>query len=153
MNQPEYYTPSIEEFHIGFEFEALHQGGQMLAGVESTKEWIKEKCDADWFLQLLDRYEHEAEEIPNIYRVKCLDHQDIIECGWKDPTENKGRIFYHNGANLLVTYSNSRGIEITGPIGGLSKVGEESLVNNWFSGNIKNKTELKQVMKMIGIKV
>lgn len=73
-----YYTPTIEEFHIGFEFEVL---------VYSEKEWAKS----------IYSYPNDAvfckDSEGNIWtnesiRVKCLDREDIESLGWEERSKN-----------------------------------------------------------------
>jgi hypothetical protein len=74
-----YYTPEIEEFHVGFEFERLITG--------MREHWNKVTMSVN-FLSLEDiDDEIELKEI----RVKHLDREDIEECGWEFDTKVEGR--------------------------------------------------------------
>lgn len=66
-----YYTPTIEEFHVGFEYEFYH----------SSKSWIDCRFGEpdDWNIQDIQE-EIEEQKI----RVKYLDEQDIKKLGWKE---------------------------------------------------------------------
>ena len=71
--EAKYYTPELEELHFGFEFEANKEWGLI---PDQKDEWQKTElkyCDI-WFTHNWD--------LSKCIRVKHLDEQDIIECGW-----------------------------------------------------------------------
>lgn len=133
-----YYTPTIEEFHVEFEFEV-----QGLKDNEVIWQSISAKNISA--LTLVDRM---------TTRVKYLDKEDIEECGWKfveksdilkfkqkEPYDYKGtehEVFWN-----LWFYDDNRVIIHNG----LLYDSEVTL----FTGRIKNKSELKRLMKQLGI--
>lgn len=67
--QPLYYQPQIEEFHRGFQFERQMEDGG----------WIKCIDDGAHL-----SWDFEDDIKAGRIRVKCLDAEDIRECGWEN---------------------------------------------------------------------
>jgi len=120
-----YYTPTIEEFHVGATFEYLRNG----TWYEDITNDLFE-CHDIW-------KDHEAERHP--VRVKYLDREDIEECGFKFDWGNENQ-YESNGWALYPDNYTDKRIEIWSPH-------TSEIV---FCGTIKNKSELKRVLKMIG---
>ena len=144
-----YYTPSLEEFHVGFEFEWVKP---------DRTETIKLEClNNIGFLWGIT--------IPEGVRVKYLDREDIESLGFEydgkscldetwekeesivdtwsyyvDTTEDKEKYYslYSQGKLCYITYTAYQ-----------NSVG--STVEQVFKGTIKNKSELKKVLKMLNI--
>ena len=135
-----YYTPSIEEFFVGFEYEK-----------EDSLEddiWIKRTLDFNYgWLEI-------PQDFANDKRVKYLDASDIEELGFT-VVKTKGNSF-EAVKKFTFTYDNypSKGeynIIVSGDkycVIKLKDIGETTL----FRGEIKNKNVLKQVFKMLDIK-
>lgn len=131
MGIEKYYTPTIEEFHIGFEFEELISG-------EAYKNVFGElHTNISTIQELIDNGE---------VRVKCLDAADIEECGWK--TEDNE--FW---CNCFVLSGQLEHQNVT-----IESFYEDITMDNYsswrevvFHGKIKNKSELKRLMKQLGI--
>jgi len=156
-----YYTPLIEEFHYGFQFEYKHP--LQVAGEEA--EWAL----YDW-RSLMATITLHPKGISiggfsikdECLRVKYLDVGDCEELGWK-----------HIGSQWYDL------IEVPGKLGywlyvRFRKCGDESFIKAYrydpkeknkdtegenyqeedflFSGNIKNKSEFKKLMIQLGIK-
>jgi hypothetical protein len=136
-----YYTPDISEFHVGFEFE------------------IKNREDV-WTKVSYPFLGHSAKDLfenSKIIRVKHLDRSDIESLGWeydygvesskgftgwdKFRLERYEIMLYHN--NIVQIRS------------GVPKKGEITLPeyngHSIFQGTIKNKSELKRILKQLGI--
>lgn len=170
--ESKYYTPDIKEFHIGFEYEIKDP---------LKRDWDKEfeckedflgrviPCDSTkykvidfgWKPKVLGEYneiiyKHDYEipynELQHVekngileptllnYRVKYLDQKDIESLGWKfdeDETsclafvKNIWDLWYYERKQLLTIESEETGIV--------------------FKGYIKNKSELKKLLKQLGI--
>ena len=120
----EYYTPKIEEFHVGFEYEEFY-----------SDEWYKKQYQQDNFL---DHYfQCVFEEYKT--RVKFLDKEDIESLGFKQVGYSFSRpLFVKNDLNLI-----------------LDDIKREISFNNIKNINfkIKNKSELKKIVEMLGIVV
>ncbi len=159
-----YYTPTIEEFHIGFELEFKNS---MVTPVE----FRKEVCEWETLSIAFDTWEHEQGEFKNEFRVKYLDREDIESLGyslkeeldWRHPkgpatyfkkSKDSGheRMGHTDWSEIYARfYTNSvPSIEIT-----KGRSGHESGVEGFefkaFSGSLKNKSELNRLMKQIRI--
>jgi hypothetical protein len=140
MTMEKYYTPTIEEFHVGFEFEDKHSDYS-----EDEKNWIGR-------LYVL-RAEYELDTVQdriddNRIRVKHLDREDIESLGWEANESDqyyKGseRIDVNPNISTLIVIKSSYKYERKG----VSYVGHNTL----FDGTIKNKSELKKLLKQLGI--
>lgn len=129
-----YYTPEIEEFHIGFEYE-----------------WINTNEDDIWrptIADLEDCY-HACNNLNNNieylkYRVKYLDEEDIESLGWKyykKGWKDNSKVYRLNiSIGYELYYRGAGSCHITTSNGSIL-----------FEGNIKNKSELKKVLKMLNI--
>ena len=128
-----YYTPELEEFHVGFEYEYLYKNSAWVKHTINTK--------ADLVLCI-----EEVEE--DLIRTKYLDREDIESLGW-----SYSLTFSKEG--VYDEYSKTDGehgdyylrVHNTG---GLS-IGEHWVQLDVFKGTIKNKSELKRILKQLGI--
>ena len=151
-----YYTPSIEEFHVGFEFEIksiyVEPGAEVVlekimsdydnfgnSGIQHGTNWVKESLNLYYKLENINRYINQGR-----IRVKNLDVSDI---------ENVGFILYKKHKRTTIAELRYQDYELTF---------DDTINNEWncsithedsdiFSGLIKNKSELQQVLKMIGV--
>ena len=157
-----YYTPELEEFHVGFEYDFLEQHGS------PNEKWISkvltEISDGEDDMYLGDTL-HAIEKYERVYlrnavRVKYLDEQDIKDLGWELQGETpspytgkplktfkiKKEIGFNTGSDYYLETTDSNKIMITifeySSYGG----GKEEM-----SFTIKNKSELKKLMKQLGI--
>lgn len=136
-----YYTPKIEEFHIGFELEFKNN--------MQDNVWKHQICDADLISLAFDSIEHKDTENPfsEEFRVKYLDDEDIINCGWKKEFQLENIIRYndntHNKNNILFFTPQYNHIRILNT--------EEKI--KLFDGKIKNKSELKILLNQLKIKL
>ena len=140
LPEPMYYTPSIEEFHIGFPYEWLNE----------NNDWIKEdsltELNADGF-----------DEQTYGLRVKYLDRSDIESLGWVyKPTKTEqlksySYEFFNNEFRYVLSFTTlkeSFNVEIKD-----SFIGDDdrAVTSRIFLGDIKNKSELKRLMIQLGI--
>ena len=141
-----FYVPDISEFHVGFEFEYFCESGKLLNIDSNISEWKTCVCDADWMLSILDDYEHDYDNIHKEFRVKHLDREDIESLGFitvaKTPQEYGGIAYLRD--DFILVHS-----EKAGEVSILEAKGDGTLFK--FIGKIKNKSELKKVLKMIGV--
>lgn len=144
-----YYTPSLEEFHIGFEYEYKTTTSIMS---KHSHDWRKVVEDHD---SIEERYWSEL-----VCRVKYLTKEDIESLGFEfRGTESFMKQppipvndYYMKGKVVLTANCNTEEIVI-----GKVKNGrypqeiwhKESFL--LFSGKIKNKSELKTLLKQLGI--
>lgn len=174
-----YYTPSLEEFHIGFRFELIETSPTQTvinnSNPSSLKpfEYIEEgvtwaectylkhesnRCNLSQSLLGKDGIENNL----HLFRVKYLDQQHIEELGW---TLNKN---YHiceqeysiniddyswYELNLSCGWDESiKDIEIEKFTIDGKLVGSLTHSKTLFKGKIRNYNELKLIMSMVGIK-
>ena len=135
-----YYTPESEEFHPGFEYEILLNSGEWepIVFQPNDTNFIHRFTEESWFTS-----EQKS-------RVKYLDEQDIKDLGWEYVTEYLPDKKYGwtkfkiktDTEYWLTFYNNSLSID--------NNEEYEELMY-YFIGTIKNKSELKRLMKQIGI--
>lgn len=129
-----YYTPEIEEFHVGFEYDTL---GKELNESNGRYEdiWRKSVVDDDDgdIQNPFDNFNYGIQT--QTIRVKHLDREDI-ESFKLDPEKykiTKEFNHYHISEKLMITADENPRWSIR------------------FSGTIKNKSELKRLLKQLGI--
>ena len=163
-----YYTPTIEEFHIGFEFESdyilFHNGNRLKA-----ESWAKIKLteDMDW---IWEAYRYDA--VNTEFRVKHLDREDIESFGFGDDelfSEHTGRFMFHKEDSITPRGKQNVGLyfvpqtywvmlffyEASSGAYSVELKGKDSTVNFYkntaFAGQIKNKSELERVLRQVGV--
>lgn len=138
-----YFAPKIEEFHVGFEFEQLSC---------NEKSWDKQTLsyvDAERFFIVVD--------IEKQTRVKYLDKEDVEGLGWVQTKKysDQSEFQIQNGDSFweLTLLHDLGNIEfgINAEIEYYVSYEGTSDVLNIFSGEIKNKSELKRLMKQLHI--
>tara|TARA_R110002074_G_scaffold19460_3_gene61932 strand:- start:3886 stop:4311 length:426 start_codon:yes stop_codon:yes gene_type:complete len=138
-----YYTPKIEEFHVGFEYEILQNGNYIKTTFLTQSEFGFDDVD----------------DLINIARVKHLDKEDIESLGFKLIESDKSNYF---GNLFSVTIPCKMGSLDTATyrllLGQHSKVCLTIIESNSYGGNeqnmcltIKNKSELKRLLKQLEI--
>ena len=145
MEENKYYTPEIEEFCVGFEYETTY--------LKSV--WTKEvlyKMDSDWFFA---SYINDAVETE--FRVKLLDRQDIESLGFTDkPIAVDQKFSYYkllenDKVCQITTYwdmnKSKRDNLIRIYVGYLNKYPYTEI----FRGDIKNKSELQKLLKQLEV--
>lgn len=157
-----YYTPTIDEFYIGFEYEEYEQCLMYLPDGK-TPFWKQvifgEVCEEE-----LDYVYNCLDMNPPTVRVKYLDKEDIELLGWEyvdKPWETQIRRlkseyvgkdlsnnlhgFYDSDYYYFMSYNHAtHSLCIHN-----NEDYESSTV--WFDGIIKNKSELKKLMKQLNI--
>jgi len=141
--EAKYYTPEIEEFHVGFEYE--YKSDTYMPVLDKTKGlWAKEIYSGSC---LMDG-ESENDDIESLIkekniRVKHLDRKDVEKFGLKLK-------IWDNGSGYFTKDNYTFGIYSTGLF---CTISQNDFGNNImrFSGEIKNKSELKKLMKMLNI--
>jgi len=146
--EEKYYTPSISEFHVGFEYEYYC----LLDWPKKEKGWRKQTIENDYS-------DHRGAVIPipfndfdeGCVRVKRLDREDIESLGW---------VFHNNGFNDMFIYNKTK---YTYPLWNMkiNKSGSLTIYHLQENGDvvskavsdifIKNKSELKRIMQQLGI--
>lgn len=145
MEDNKYYTPTIEEFHVGFEFEYKPKEGPWVHVYPETwmspnKGMLLQYCTETELLRNINVQDQCLKRIDEI-RVKYLDQSDIESLGWRFGTND-----YVFPENKNVTYGqykllfNNNELEII------------HLSGTLFRGIIKNKSELIKLMQQLNIK-
>lgn len=132
-----YYTPSIEEFHVGFRY-------QSHADPRTDNGWDDEEVDRYSIIYPL-KVDSDVD-----YRVKYLDDDDIEELGWEKWGKTYFKLqksfkldsgyLYETEYNLIFVDRAKSIIEL-----------QDSNGNTLFNGKIKNYNELKKIMEWTGI--
>lgn len=126
-----YYTPELNEFHIGFEYEYedINESG-------STTSWYKTIVKENE-CYIIDQHLKYSDDL-NL-RVKYLDKEDIESLGWELKTD-----LYVKDNLTLQVHKNSITIKYY-----------DNFNNEWRTKveqiNIKNKSELVKLLKQLGI--
>lgn len=140
-----YYTPNLEEFHVGFEYEYLtndvrqeeHFHKDVFNGIDTFED---KEC-----LHLID-IKNIIEKVPDDIRVKYLDTEDIKECGGTNYQE--GYEYDHTwdiGKHHELKAWFHRGLPIV-------RITRKDFSNVFlFHGDIKNKSELKKLIQQLNI--
>ena len=132
--ESKYYTPDITEFHVGFEYLVKSIEGNRLIELD-----INVNHNFKYLQESITR-----EEV----LVKYLDQSDIESLGFEcddvdEPYDFTGKRLFLDKFNIIMGVNyNTHWVEIRTYF----VHGEEIL----FQGNVKNKSELKKILKQIG---
>lgn len=147
-----YYTPTLEEFHVGFEFELYGSIGHIgLPRKDSVPGWYQCKIDTteDYFM-------YNSFPIETI-RVKYLDRGDIESLGFVNAINSfataqkavlTGEIaMFYTKDNIVIVF-NYKTTDMLPADYYITISIDKKIV---FDGTIKNKSELVKLLKMLGI--
>lgn len=158
MGKEKYYTPSIEEFHVGFEYEAKERFGDGTVKTQEdfdNAEWIKlpmAECELPYIERMLNG-RNAANGLCGV-RVKYLDREDIESFKFEhDQTTKDGAYFYFGHLMSDKHYC------LNAPNARLSKGEDYTSIyiydvndnGNHFEVTIKNKSELSRLLKQLSI--
>jgi hypothetical protein len=156
-----YYTPKIEEFRVGFEYEFKYHKDNPDWFTVSSATWQ----DLDY---TYDDYEHQYDgKFEETHRVKYLDKEDIEELGFEFGYEEGNGVLYGTYKNDPTIHISWDGdsvdpqmcftlnwwIKGTVPNHAYRKdeMGYEHYHKSHFKGTIKNKSELKELLEKLGV--
>jgi len=137
-----YYTPTIDEFHVGFEYEEYN-------------DWIEQNDnEPTWNRKTI--FTHNANLTAlnvslqkNEIRVKHLDPQDIEECGWERDSSSSDWSAFNLKSESKYNHC------LTIDVGSKKEIGKNIVIFNndgvIFKGTIRNKSELRKIMNQCGI--
>lgn len=137
-----YYTPSIEEFHMGFEFEYL---------IPYTSNWkhtifgkvFKSTTTSDLYYFLKEK----------AIRVKYLDKSDIEGLGWRSKEDTDVPVFTISNVINKSKFDYTLTLFKVGEVPYIKIDKKGALAEHIiFSGEIKNKSELETLMGWLKIK-
>lgn len=138
-----YYTPTIDEFYVGFEYEIRFNDVDNI--------WEKNIFTCDSKDSEYDSYFYISRWLEHSIRVKYLDKTDIESLGFVDLGSLwffKEKCLTVNGENFLnckIRKWNGTQIDVYVDY---NDTDELQLI---FRGSIKNKSELVKLLKMLGI--
>ena len=147
-DKDKYYTPEIEEFHVGFEYEQILEPYEV--NKPETKKWTKVKYSGNInsiggsvvFFQGYD------------VRVKHLDREDIESLGFvydKTSTKNQWKFYKGNIGLMYRPKTNQIGTCTLDPMKSDFMKKHSIDDKHVFMLTIKNKSELKKLLKMLNI--
>lgn len=158
MEKEKYYTPKLEEFHVGFEFEfnGIDNNWRQLG---FSKEKVLNSNEFNMYtLSWVDKVFKSEDVIKEHLRVKYLDLEDIESLGWEliCPAKSKNscslyqwnKAYDYEGSDLEIKWHISHYSDNKLIIHNNQYYDSEVVI---FSGNIKNKSELKFIMNSLGI--
>lgn len=136
-----YYTPSLDEFRLGFEYEIFEDFDHY-----PTKEWHKQVYGKDGANPEDFGYITQSNIENKTVRVKFFSHQDLVELGFKESgDEPEERFDSYNGNTAIQLYFDDKfhddnvGVGIT--------IYKDSCVV--FNGYVKNKFEMKRLIAQL----
>lgn len=127
-----YYTPTLNEFYIGFECEILG----IIGAKEDERLFSKPTIITQKELAIMHLLE---------IRVKILDQSDIESLGWKDCDNIYNTIRWDFNDYILMFYKKDNRYLIFRDCG-------PNNIQTVFNGFIKNKSELIKLMQQLNIK-
>lgn len=136
-----YYTPSIEEFRVGFEFEVQLENSQWATFVYDK--FISMRMVYSTFGQGEPDFTFEDKLNKGKVRVKSLDHDDIIAEGWSKGEDG----YYVLDEYALEVFNDEINISDTHGFGW----GYDEEWSRLYKGKILNRSELNFLMKRLGI--
>ena len=145
-----YYTPSISEFHIGFEYESNY----------NKPNWEVVTLKYDDVTSFFDNYVYDAS--PTEFRVKYLDIEDIKSFGFTHTTSLKGyqenfrieKLFRRLNEEHDDTMWQNVFLQYAPDIHRViirNEISDGSEDETFFEGVIKNKSELKKLLIQLNI--
>jgi len=150
----EHYTPTIEEFHEGFEYEYF-DGGATMSGVNEWRSSVFDLRTAGCFD---DGFMIEWYIDKQYCRVKSLDHDDIVSLGFDlesqfsdgANTKNYETIYVRNEnvVRYRISLTSHGHLSISGWFHDNPK---QPITKTLFRGYVKNKSELVRLLAQTGI--
>lgn len=130
-----YYTPKIEEFHVGFEYEVELNSGEWVKHEIST---LSELNFEDWSVK------------QNDVRVKFLDIEDIKSLGWEEQygkyVIDKSTDFPNERIIFTLLFNGSTNIEIF-----KTSLTSYRNHNEKMQFKINNKSEFRKLMYQLNV--
>jgi len=159
-----FYVPELSEFHMGFEYERIEpvlvdKGWHKIY----TKQWVPKIADERYIMHYYGGWEFKRDLEDKLIRIKYLCKEDIVDLGFKyisskyTERDASGKLVERerNGYKkdlghyeLLLSYFESTKYVLIR----LVPEDEHNYCSTRFLGVIKNKSELKQLLKQLKIK-
>lgn len=145
MENSKYYELTESDLEIGLECEYI----------TSNNRWVKFKIDSFSTMANIVYNKDKTYSLSENWRIKYLDRSDIEELGWEhDQTTKDGAVFYIGTLMSKYQWSLTAYNALQRLGGDYTLIGITDINNNSdneFYGTVKNKSELKKLMKMLGI--
>ena len=125
-----YYTPTIDEFHVGFRFEVLN-----------NEIWEWQHMNASRLQEI--NFDDNTNNMSK-YRVRYLDKTDIESLGFKEIIKDQYHFIGFMDGDVMLLIDDGYFIQIINK----SPDGKDCYL---FQGTVKNKSELVKLLKMLGI--
>lgn len=144
-----YYTPQLEEFYIGFEYEEYHDPIHYKVKNDSYRKWNKKIFNGKHTIVRIHQQDDSVIDFfrPELnseyFRVKYLDSSDIESLGFKETLKGLNQ-FCSNSFVINTDYSDENNCAI------LTILNKHEDI--YFRGLVKNKSELKQLLYKFGWK-
>lgn len=164
MIEDKYYTPKIEEFHVGFEYEYRYKSSSPNTSFSINGNKIDYTTWSEWINHILTPgdltpgFDGETSDqdpfnintgINQELRVKYLDIEDCVSLGWdRSMDEPDEWCWSHKGDMDIQLYFDDKTRALLQGVG-VTIFANESMPA--FSGRVKNKSELKRLMEQLGI--
>lgn len=154
MEDNKYYVPELDDIHTGLEYEYLNSKGEWIKSDDFSNEYDYE-CNP--------HYEIEKGIDNKKIRVKYLDRDDIEEEGFIKNMESPMKLWTMKGYEEFDDCMYFKGERTPGAVGIIrldhkdgivsiyKRINENEALTTLFRGKIKNKSELKRIIKMISI--
>jgi hypothetical protein len=147
-----YYTPQLEEFHIGFEFQFQGCDGNWNPQGWETHTIVCEKKEVGVWKPTMDvvaeLYLFYGEVDKNSFRVKYLDREDIESLGFEFSHYSNGVYCYQNFSKTAFVGLCTSNFIVVDQFEGR---GENIKLNRLLKAVCKNKSKLKSLLKDVGI--
>ena len=147
-----YYTPSISEFRLGFEFETK----QFTNEERSKYKWISQKWSAEssmiylFNVKVAHGEDPKVTSVPNSIRVKYLTREDIESLGWT----HVGGKFLPNSYQYFENNKNQELKLVFHPLWYEVRIYKDQMPShgcNLFNEVLINKSEFKDELRRIQI--
>lgn len=138
-----YYVPNIEEFHIGFKY--YEDIGR---GIYEQQVYDGEIITSERYVDCYGAFYDSIEDSINfkMIKVKYLDKEDIESLGFEKSPNNENLFWRYKGDfEIQLSFDNKAESKELGIGISIYKI---DLV---FNGYCKNKSELKKILKQLGI--
>lgn len=149
-NIEDYYHPTIDEFHVGFEYVSGHyEDNDPIDGKVTLEDMYLDTFTANDFEFCFDYDDSSGWKeysVPRILMVKRLDSDDIISLGFKQISNDETEHLFNNielGIYLSVSLNKDNLIQIYK----FDKKTKDVL----FKGHLMNKSELKRLINLLAI--
>ena len=145
-----YYTPEIEELlNVLINKESIYRLEydkiieiKSYDNIEDTLYNFIKMNNCQWKYDFENKIIKSYSINTNMYLLKYLDEQDILDLGFKEDTYNGVKCFTKNNCQIFYFAPQTHIISID--------CFSDNYRQTYFKGLIKNKSELKQILKMIG---